>query len=577
MTIATVKAVAARFLKSNKPEVLALKGAWGVGKTYAWNKLVFEHKDTIPIPNYCYVSLFGVSTIAELRTAIFTKTQAVKRFGVKLDAETINNEWLSLVGEQTKKLLRFGSGIIKELPYGKNVTVGLETLAPHFIRNTIVCLDDFERLTKGTIQTEEVLGLISELKEEKNCKIILIFNEEKLSDKETYTKYREKVVDIELLYDPTPEEASDIALPSDLPCRASVKKHCFSLGVKNIRVLRKIVGLVEIMHEIAAKLHPQVMEQAAHSLVLFAWCYFDSDDKKPTLQFLRGWNSFTWEQKGEEEDPKHSGWTKLLQTYGLIHLDEFDLAIFNVIERGYLEETGFAEAAQTLDAQFRAQDLEQSFTTAWNLFHNTFDDNREELIQTLYDSFKKSVKHITPINLDGTTKLLRELDRGDLADELIDFYLDARAADKGILDLDDHPFSREIKDPVIWERFNKRKAETKLLIPLSEAVMHIVEHAGWSNTQIEALQAASEDDFYALFKQDHGDELSRIIACCLQFEDKEEKHKPIWEKARAALIRIGKENPLNAIRVRRYKVIFEDKSPEYMESPATIERTDNPA
>lgn len=558
MTVATVKTVAARFLKSDKPEVLALKGAWGVGKTYAWSKLVLECKDNIPLPNYCYVSLFGVSTIAELRTAIFTKTQAVKRLGVRLDAETINNEWLDLVGEQTKKFFRFGSGIIKELPYGKNITVGLETLAPHFIRSTIVCLDDFERLAAGTIKAEEILGLISELKEEKNCKIVLIFNEEKLSNKDIYTKYREKVVDIELLYDPTPEEATEIALPADLPCLTSVKKHCISLAVKNIRVLRKIVGLVEIVYEVAGHLHHQVMEQAVQTLVLFAWCYFDADDKKPTLQFLREWNQFAWgfgEVKGEE-DPKHSAWNKRLQTYGLTHLDEFDLTIFSVIERGYLEETGFTEAAKTLDAQFRAQDLEQSFTVAWNLFHNTFADNRAELIQTLYDSFKKSVKHINPINLNGTTNLLRELGRDDLANELIDFYLDVRAAEDGILDLESYPFSGDIKDPVIWERFNKRKAETKALLPLSEAVKHIAANAGWSKIHIEALQAASEDDFYALFKQDHGDELSRIIACCLQFEAWAE-HKPISEKARAALIRIGKENPLNAIRVRRHKVVIE--------------------
>jgi tRNA A37 threonylcarbamoyladenosine biosynthesis protein TsaE len=54
MTVATAKAVAARFLTSDQPEVLALKGAWGVGKTYAWNKTVLECKDDIKLPNYCY-------------------------------------------------------------------------------------------------------------------------------------------------------------------------------------------------------------------------------------------------------------------------------------------------------------------------------------------------------------------------------------------------------------------------------------------------------------------------------------------------------------------------------------------
>jgi hypothetical protein len=558
MTVATAKAVAARFLTSDQPEVLALKGAWGVGKTYAWNKTVLECRDDIKLPNYCYVSLFGMSSISELRTAIFTKTQSVNRLGIRLDAEIINKEWLGIVGEQTKKLFRLGSGIIKELPYGKNITVGLETLAPYFIRNTIICLDDFERLATGTgsIKTEEILGLISELKEEKGCKVVLVFNEEKLNDKDIYSRYREKVVDIEVLYDPTPEEATEIALPRNLPCRALVKKNCISLGVKNIRVLLKTVGLIEMVNGVAGSLHPGVMEKAVHTLVLLAWCYFDSDDKKPTLDFLRHWNRIAWRLSEDKkaENPQHETWRNSLQKYGLISIEEFDLSIIKIIERGYLEESGFIEAAQALDERLRAQELEGSFRTAWRLFRESLSDNSESLINELETSFKRSARHIDPINLSSTTTLLRDLGRGDLADELIEFYLAAHATNPGIFDLEMNPFASDIKDPAIWECFKKRQAETKALMPMTDAVMYIADHSGWSNVHIEPLLAATEDDYFNLFKQDHGEQLSRIISSCLQFENFEEKLKTIGRMARAALTRIGNETPLNAIRVRRYGI-----------------------
>jgi len=566
MTVATVKTVATRFLKSGNPEVLALKGAWGVGKTYAWNKLVLECRDDIKLPSYCYVSLFGISSIAELRTAIFTKTQSVALLGKKFDAGTINSEWLSIAGEKAKKLFRNGSKLIDQLPYGKNITVGLETLAPHFIRDTIVCLDDFERLATGTgaIKSEEILGLISELKEEKGCKVVLVFNEERLNNKETYSKYREKVVDIELLYDPTPEEASEIALPAGLPCRELAKKHCIALGIKNIRVLRKIVGLIEMMHPTAKQLHPRVMEQAVQTLVLLTWCYFDADDKKPTLKFLREWNCFMWGFKRhnqEQIDPQHSAWNALLQTYGLSSLDEFDLAILSVIEHGYLEETGFSKEAVALAEKFRAQELENSFSAAWKLFHNTFEDNRVELVSSMYDSLKKSVKHISPLNLSGTTNLFRELGRADLADELIDFYLAARVDEDGILDIESSPFSGDITDPVIRERFKKRRVETMISMPLADAVRYIADHRGWSNLQLQSLQDATVDDYYSLFKQDHGDRLGQMVNCCLQFENFQDTLQPIGAKARAALIRIGKENPLNTARMRRYKVFIDPEEP----------------
>ena len=92
-----------------------------------------------------------------------------------------------------------------------------------------------------------------------------------------------------------------------------------------------------MMHEVAENLHPQVMEQAAQTLVLLAWCYFDSDDKKPTIQFLREWNTFMWgfKETNEEKDPQESAWSSLLQTYGLSHLDEFDLSIIDVIPVSY--------------------------------------------------------------------------------------------------------------------------------------------------------------------------------------------------------------------------------------------------
>jgi hypothetical protein len=51
-----------RFLASNEPEVLSIRGKWGAGKTYAWNRFLLHARDddAIALKNYAYVSLFGV-------------------------------------------------------------------------------------------------------------------------------------------------------------------------------------------------------------------------------------------------------------------------------------------------------------------------------------------------------------------------------------------------------------------------------------------------------------------------------------------------------------------------------------
>ena len=562
MTVATVKAVATRFLASATPEVLALKGAWGVGKTFAWNQLVLQKKDEIKLENYCYVSLFGISSISQLRTAIFAKTQSITLLGQKLDAKTINNQWGSILVAQGKKLFQSGSNIIKELPYGKNVSVSLETIAPFFIQNTIICLDDFERLNPQCVKPDELMGFISELKEEKGCKVILIFNEDELNAKDIYKKYREKVVDIELLYAPTADEAAEIALPTDLLCRDAVKKCAVLLGIKNIRILRKIVTLSKMIYQEVGTLHSNVMEQAIMTLVLFAWCHYDTSEKKPTLEFVIGWNRWGWsldDKKSKEQNPKHAAWANILQGYGLYSIDEFDLAIRKVIERGYLEETGFSEEAIKLDAQIRANELEQSFSAAWNLFHNTFADNQTELVQAMAESFKKSVNHISPLNLNGTTMLLRQLGQEDIADELIDIYIAARSNQNEIFNLAEHPFAGEIRDPAIIERFNKQHAQSKTALSLIDTIKYIAEKNAWSKEHIHVLKQATVDDFYNLFKQEHGDKLGSIVKSCLQFGEWED-HKTIGQTAHTALVRIGKENPLNAIRVRRYGITIEQSA-----------------
>lgn len=560
MTVVTVEAVVVRFLSNHEPEVLVLKGAWGVGKTYAWNKLVEHHKKKIKLESYCYVSLFGLSSITELRTAIFVKTKSVKLLGEEPDAKSINHEWVTLIWEKLRSLGHSLSKF-KDVPYIKNISVGLEVLAPHLIRNTIICLDDFERLNQERIKPEEILGFISELKVEKNCKVVLIFNEDELKSKDSYKKYREKVVDIELQFSPTAEEAAELAMPENMPCREMVKKYAVSLGITNIRILRKIVNLTEMIYKEVATLHTKVMEQAVVTLVLVVWCYYDSSENKPNLEFMIEWSQMVWgmqDKKDKEANPKHEVWAKILQNYGCLHIDEFDRAIYKVIEQGYLEETGFFKEAEKLDAQFRASELEQSFSSAWNLFHNSFADNQAELTQELADNLKRSVSYVSPNNLSGTTMLLRQLDKGDVADELIDFYLGSRAHEVELFNLTEYPFPEFVKDPVILEKFKKQYIETHPKTSIIEAVQFMSRNNGWNVEHTEALKNATVDDLYDLFKEEHGDELSRIVNSCLQFEQWSDNKTIIGQNARAALVRIGKENKLNSIRVKRYGITIVD-------------------
>jgi tRNA A37 threonylcarbamoyladenosine biosynthesis protein TsaE len=65
-------------LASPEPEVLCLRGKWGVGKTFSWMAFLREAKDKgeIALESYSYVSLFGIDSLDQLKYSIFENSIA---------------------------------------------------------------------------------------------------------------------------------------------------------------------------------------------------------------------------------------------------------------------------------------------------------------------------------------------------------------------------------------------------------------------------------------------------------------------------------------------------------------------
>ena len=75
--------VAEKFLRENECKVLAIKGDWGVGKTYAWHRLTERLGCDIWPPTYCYVSLFGLSSIDDVRNAMLASMRPANSLAKK--------------------------------------------------------------------------------------------------------------------------------------------------------------------------------------------------------------------------------------------------------------------------------------------------------------------------------------------------------------------------------------------------------------------------------------------------------------------------------------------------------------
>ena len=273
-----------RFIISEDPEVLCIRGRWGIGKTYAWEKYLKEAKSKINFGRYAYVSLFGINSLEDFKYAIFENSIDATKVGTEPNLESFQSNPLFTAKHFGKKSLRF----LEQIPLIKNHVGNLSAAWFLSVTDTIICVDDIERAGKN-LAVRDILGLVSHLKDRKKCKVVLILNDEAIeasSEKEEFSNFFEKVVDISIRFSPTPEECARIALEPRTPRTDLLLEHTTKLGISNIRVIKKIDRLFQQIERDLSCFDPLVMKEASHTLALLGWCNFEPK-ASPSLEFLK--------------------------------------------------------------------------------------------------------------------------------------------------------------------------------------------------------------------------------------------------------------------------------------------------
>jgi hypothetical protein len=555
MTLSLVRKELNRFLAEADAEVLALRGKWGVGKTFSWNRILEEANRSGPIcrQRYAYLSLFGISSLAELKFSLFEQSIDRQLIGKQPTLATFQDNAAQLSFSLGRKAWRLAIST----PYMKSVSPALEAVSFFSVRDTLICLDDLERRSES-LSARDVLGLVSLLKEQRNCKIVFLLNdgEDGLED---FEKYREKVVDVELLFDPTAEECAEIAFDSAEPLYQSIGELSQKLNITNIRTLKKIERLVRLVKHKLNNLEPEVVRQIVHSLVLYGWCHYRAGDPSiPPLDYVQkiGYALFGLGEKENISDDKKA-WHSKLQNYGYQVTDELDEILARAVKTGYIVDADFDKAAEEKNLQIVAAKATGSFTDAWRTYHDSFDNNQDNVISALHESFKVNAKYITPLNLNGTVQLFRELGEDEKAEELIESFIKARASESEIFNLSGYPLAGEITDKKVRDAFDKAYEGASIRESPKQVLMRLSDSNGWSHQDEIVLAETTVDEYYELFKTESGDHLTEMVNACLRFgrfSNANERQKQIAENAVKALTRIGKESAINALRVRKFGI-----------------------
>ena len=239
-----------RFLNRYKDDpdpqyAVLLDGKWGCGKTF----FIKNWLDTFQTENEdeltpMYVSLFGVQTIKQINDTIngllfpfmnskvykigktFTKivASAALRFNVDYDGDKKSDGTVDFKLDPLMDLLNDKK---KELK-GRRILI----------------FDDLERANIGV---KELYGYINRFVEHNRFKVIVVCNSTEITDKETFNRFREKIIGR------TFEIHSDIdaainSFANEIPVSYFVQRHILAIkeafkltGYSNLRVLRQSI------------------------------------------------------------------------------------------------------------------------------------------------------------------------------------------------------------------------------------------------------------------------------------------------------------------------------------------------
>ena len=394
--------------------------------------------------------------------------------------------------------------------------------------------------------------------------MILLLNSSELqgTDGSAFGTFLEKVVDRTLEFLPTSKECAEIAFDNDDEVVQQVARHVVALGISNIRVMRKIEYAAKQLHAVLKEYDAEVFRRACQSMIPLAWSHYQPT-VAPTMEYLTvkkasGFFGITTETNWT---PEEANWNTLLDAYGYLRTDEFDLSILGGVQSGYFDPETMATYAQPMHEEI-VTGIEMNFLQrAWNTFYNSFANNEEEVLDTISKEFRQRVHRIPLSSLNNVVELFKNIGNPEQGADLLDFYISKREEPAEFWNLDTHPFGGLVSDLDVRDAIgNKYRAFQKVVLDPADMIRKLMERDSFDVVAIEGLATTPMEEYYQIFKSIEGDELPRMIEAVFKFRrisNPSAEMNELMRKATEALTVIGSESRINATRVARYGIKIE--------------------
>lgn len=516
MTLKKTEETLYQYLIKEKDEiVLSISGEWGIGKTYFWNNSFLDkYKNELKDKQIAYVSLFGATSLNDIRTSILLQSSKTKNRISWL------NKKISTPMKNFKSSLKIDDE--QSMSFGLNsISSVLSILSSGDFKNVIVCFDDFERMS-SKIDFKDILGLISELKEQKKCKIIMIINEEELKklssvENETYDKvfnlYKEKIIDVELPFKPTTNENFEFStkrLNSKID-KSILQEFFNNYKIVNIRIMQQVINkLNELFIFINIEKYDNKIQNEFLFISMRAFLLQikfnikqDEFNKIKKINF----NSLFTSQEDKNDDNKLDEKQEEILFYIDNHADEIiENIMFDYINNSKLNNDYLYNILDERQDNLSIYESKNLISESWHALHTDFSYTKQECSETLWKTFKENTNNLHNIlgleDFHYYVKFLNDMEQ-DIDDEFINKilkqYIDKLIEQEKSISIHEEFNQDFIKDNYpdllkYWQLEKEKKLLHEIDITTIEEILDKVK-SGWGDKDQYILNNIGVEDY----------------------------------------------------------------------------------
>jgi hypothetical protein len=523
------------FLGHGDQRVLLLHGHWGTGKTYFWNNFARTQREYLENKFYSYVSLFGASSVADVKALIVLGGQP------RSESNKIGIRWQRIKNWFFRKQRYFDQ---LKVPYFGSIGALVPKAEELLIEDFLVCFDDLERRNRK-LDLEQVFGLIAVLKEQNRCRVVIICNEEELSprDRRTLNKYREKIVDRQLTYNPRFDENFRVIFSTT---ETAIRELFERLGLNNIRVfqqtwwcIRYFESLLKGCHDIfVQRFHQQCAKLAA---VHFA-CSRDItfDDIRSTSWMLAGWR-----ERAGVPDPT----TELVVSLQFTPSDADDF-IIGYLRDGYCNLSALKPIIERLNREHKRTEAQVALERLWDDIWQTYRVDAQQITAEAEKLLEQYHTYLPFKQINDLLEFVRKINPSFNSQPLREM------AARGLLPNADVATLRAIQavsnDPDIVNAAKEKETQLRPRQKIGELIEALGASDGWNPSDFALLNDYCEDELFEWTLSTDQDNVLYAIAETIargQLESADNKSgKEVGVKFRKVFERLAQRSTLDAER-----------------------------